>query len=69
MPTEQNTDFIKFLENMRDTHISHITRILELSDLGVTLGAPRIEDIIEREQSAIDNIQKSIDWLKSQKEI
>ncbi|UCA47033.1 hypothetical protein [Pseudochrobactrum sp. XF203] len=58
--------FCNVLEEMRDNHINHIRKLLELKQYGITIGAPAFEDIINREQSAIDNLQKSINWLKEQ---
>lgn len=63
------TDFIDLLKKMRENHQEHLENLVKLQAKGVSLeNFPEhesIDDFINREQTAIDNLSKAIDRLTS----
>ena len=63
--SSSDDDFRQLLQTMIQSRTSEIERLLKLREAGVTVGAPSIDDIINREHGAIDYLQKSLDWFNT----
>ena len=50
-------------DEMVESKRKHIERLIKLKDAGVTVGAPTLEDIIDREVKAMDNLRGAIEKL------
>jgi len=54
-------EYRAILQNMIDTRVKHIHGLLDLHTRGVEVGTPKLEDIIDREQAAIDGLKLALD--------